>query len=228
MSCAIIFICHNNDSINKIIHHNYYILFVGNQEISEEYKNNPKITVVRDLEKNIEEEKKLLTFTAWYAVCKNNLFPEYKYLCLLEYDVILSEDFEKNIMNTCNLDDIKVISFIEHKNLDLHWNINMDHLFTFLYSKNLSNSDFYNVQLWGSTSNQCVHRDILCDFVVWYYPSCLLLKSIDYKNLSWYHERIFMIYLKKQNINYVIIDGLKHLYLDSHIGGYNSNEALDV
>ena len=74
MSHIIIFVCHNNESISQVIHYNKQIILVGNTEINDEYKNNPNITIARNLEHNIEYEPKLLTFTAWYAISKNKLF----------------------------------------------------------------------------------------------------------------------------------------------------------
>jgi len=55
---AIIFICHDNDSISKVIHHNHFIILVGDKEISDEYSKYPKLTIARNLKDNIEEEKK--------------------------------------------------------------------------------------------------------------------------------------------------------------------------
>jgi len=56
MSFAIVFVCHDNNSIESVLNYNYYILFVGNREIDENYKNNPKIIIARDLSNNIEHE----------------------------------------------------------------------------------------------------------------------------------------------------------------------------
>ena len=88
-----IFICHNIEIVNNILNDpkkdNFHILFVGELEISEELSNNKRITIAKNLPNNIENEKDLLTFTAWYAIVKNNLFSEYKYICILEYDVLL-------------------------------------------------------------------------------------------------------------------------------------------
>ena len=61
---------------------------------------------------NIENEKALLTFTAWYAIIKNNLFSNYKYLCILEYDVVLDNNFKNNLTNICKTQKYDVISFI--------------------------------------------------------------------------------------------------------------------
>ena len=55
MSCLILFVCHDDDSISRVIHYNHIILLVGDKEIKQEYLNNPKIIVVRNLEHHIEQ-----------------------------------------------------------------------------------------------------------------------------------------------------------------------------
>ena len=59
-------------------------------------------------------------------------------------------------------------------------------------------------------------RNILSDFVVWYYPTCLNIKLLDYNKLSWYHERLFYIFIEHNKLNYTYMKGLKHIQLNSH------------
>ena len=91
---ALVFICHDLNSILNIkkylIYSNCYIIFVGNKEL---LYDNKKIIIARLYDNNIEHEQKLLTFTAWYLIIKNNLFKEYTHICLLEYDVIIKPSF---------------------------------------------------------------------------------------------------------------------------------------
>jgi len=218
MSYLIVFVCHDNESIANVIHHNKNIMFVGNKEISDEYINNPKIIIARNLENNIEYEHKLLTFTAWYAICKNNLFTEYDYLCILEYDVELDKNFENNLENRLLLNNNEVISFFyDSNNICLYEHVDKNLIDKFLMSKN-HNADVLH-KGWGTSTNQCVPRNILCDFVDWYYPDCLNIKLNDYKYFSFYHERIFMFYLKNKGFDFNIVDGLKHFQKKSH-GNY--------
>jgi hypothetical protein len=212
----IVFVCHNNDSISKVIHLNHTILFVGDQEISEEYKLYPKIIIVRDLPIHIEEEKKLLTFTAWYAISKNQLFQEYEYLCILEYDVSFDENFEKRLIDECQNNNL-VISFFEVDNYHLiNIDVNPEVFKQFVLMKEMEENIIQEVKLWGSSTNQCIHRMIIDDFVDWYYPSCLEIKKNHEEKFSYYHERLFMVYLKSKSIDYIIIDGLSHFQLRSH------------
>jgi hypothetical protein len=208
----IIFICHNNESIESVIKFDCPILVVGNYEIYDKFKENKNIIIVRDLKYNIENEPKLLTFTAWYAIIKNELFLSYKYLCVLEYDVIIPNNFQSNLNLLCKNNII--ISFIK-VNKNFLSNIIKEVLEKFLDFKNIKiniNENFY----WGATTNQCMTREILSDFVNWYYPDYLEIKMLDDKNLSWYHERLFTIYLKSKNINTVFFNGLKHIQKNSH------------
>jgi hypothetical protein len=147
-----------------------------------------------------------------YAIIKNNLFSSYKYLCLLEYDVKLPNNFKNNLNLLCN--NNIVISFIKFNKYFL-CNINEKILKTFLSFKNITiniNESFY----WGATTNHCMTRQILSDFVDWYYPDYLQIKTNDLKNLSWYHERLFSLYIKSRNIKFDFLNGLIHIQKNSH------------
>ena len=39
----IVFVCHDDESIKKVIGHKYPIIFVGNKPISDEFRNNKDI-----------------------------------------------------------------------------------------------------------------------------------------------------------------------------------------
>jgi len=214
---AIIFICHDNDSISKVIHHNHFIILVGDKEISDEYSKYPKLTIARNLKDNIEEEKKLLTFTAWYAIIKNDLFLEYKYLCILEYDVNLNNSFEKCINDKINNDEVFNISFVHGRNCFLYTEANMNIIYDVLETKNINKEIVSQINDWGASTNQCMRRDILNDFIDWYSSSYSYIKSRACKMLSFYHERLYMIYLKSRNMNVTyLFNILHHLENRSH------------
>ena len=213
MSVKIIFICHTDNIVTYIQskYENPSIIFVGNSEIN---NNNSNIIIARDLIHNIENEPKLLTFTAWYLIAKNNLFLEYDYLCLFEYDVILEENFEKKLKIECNKKINNIISFIPRNRGDCFLcDINYDIFTNYLKNKLVT----YNInELWYSSTNHCIKREILLDFVDWYYPSCLQIKTLDYKKLSWYHERVFSAYLNHKKILIKYMSGLHHTQSNSH------------
>jgi hypothetical protein len=220
MSVVIIDVCHDINSLKNIVNRNNYIFFVSNNELPEEYCKNPKIIIARNLPFNIEHEPKLLTFTAWYAIIRNNLFTEFEYLCILEYDTILEHNFVNNLDTICAVNKYDLISFIEASEIALYLDINIDVLKTFLNYKNISN---INLQKWACSTNHCFKRNILEEFVDWYYPDCLIIKEKHPTKFSFYHERLFMIWLKNKNISYFLMKGLEHCFSNSHkYGGLNN------
>jgi hypothetical protein len=225
MSLIIVFVCHDNQTTKEALSKttNPYVMFVGDKEVDETHKNNPKVIIARNLPNNIETEKSLLTFTAWYAIIKNNLFQEYDYICVLEYDVNLDRQFEQTLIDTINTTkSINIITFILSRSCFLS-DVSGTVLNKFIEKKGIQ--DTYNDRntIWYSTTNHCIQRSILSDFVDWYYPDCLMIKELDAPHLSWYHERLFHVYMKSKNLNIELIKGLSHLYRNSHKGGFAKN-----
>ena len=213
----IIFVCHNNDAIAMVIHHNHYIMFVGNEEINADYLKYSKLIIARNLKHNIEDEPKLLTFTAWYAIIMNDLFLNNEYLCILEYDVLISDKFEEVLNEPIITKDIKNISFSHHEKKWFFVDINLQILQNFLIYKNVDINIIKSVNYWNASTNQCVNRKVLCDFVNWYYPSYQFIKGYDYPKFSYYHERLFTLYLMVNNIEVIYKENiLNHFQLGSH------------
>ena len=69
---------------------------------------------------------------------------------------------------------------------------------------------------WYPSTNQCIKRRALNDFVDWYYPFCLYIKTRHEEKFSWYHERLFSVYLYSNNSQVKIMHGLYHLSNKSH------------
>jgi hypothetical protein len=90
---TLVYICHNQQSFDMIKDQlkfkNCYVMIVGDDIPDIFYGYDNKIIITKDLKNNIENENKLLTFTAWYAIIKNNLFTDFSHICLLEYDISL-------------------------------------------------------------------------------------------------------------------------------------------
>ena len=212
----IIFICHNQEIVNSILNNpsknNCFILFVGDNKLDASLSINKRIIVLRDLPMNIENEKVLLTFTAWYAIIKNNLFSNCKYLCILEYDVVLDNNFEHNLTNVCKTQKHDVISFIPI-NYGFVWDIKEHILKYFLSNKNIN---LHIPEHWYATTNHCLKYDILASFVDWYYPSCNVITKLDPIKVSWYHERIFSLYILNYKFNITTLNGLSHQFSNSH------------
>ena len=220
---AIIWVCHNMDIVysilNNSIKNNHYIMFVGNQHISDELVSNPRIIVARNLPDNIEHEQDLLTFTAWYAIIKNFLFLNYEYITILEYDAHIENNFEQELIQKCQMRTHDVISFVYFEgafNIDTNLNI----MQFFLKKKGAS---YKNIDKWFATTNHCIKMHILRDFVYWYYPDCLEIKKLDPVKISWYHERLFTSYLDVKSISSGHLNLLSHQFCDSH--GYMHNKT---
>ena len=153
-----------------------------------------------------------MTYTAWFAITMNQLFNNIDYVCLLEYDVVLEDNFKEKITDICNKNTSDIVSFIKdyrHFLTDLDVTI----FNKFLNMKNIT----YDMDLpWYHTTNHCLKREILDDFVNWYYPSAIDFWYLDRKMVSWYHERIFSVYLNVTKKKLHLTSGLRHIQNNSH------------
>ena len=208
MSVAIVFVCHDDASVEHVLPYGFPILLVGNRDLREEYRS--KVTFVRDLPHQIEHESKLLSFTAWYAISKNNLFSDCDHVCILEWDVVLEKDFLSSL-ESCG--PVDAVSFVE-VNHSFTAGISIPVADQFLNQKGITYP--WRHRKWGCSTNQCLRRSLLDEFVDWYFPSCLLIKHLDEPQFSWYHERLYMIFLDLHSIKYQLGKGLRHLFADSH------------
>jgi hypothetical protein len=213
LDTALIFVCHDKNSTEKCLqkYPDSFILFVGPDVIS----NHPRIIVASSLQYNIEHERKLLTFTAWYAIVKNKLFTNYMYLCIFEYDIILVPNFNINLNNLIKK-NYEIISFLKN-HMYFTKDIDLNLINSYMQSKYSNYSPVTTDIEWYTSTNHCMRRDILEKFVDFYYPSCLLFKENDNKNFSWYHERIFNLFMMYNNINVGFYnDGIRHLQGRAH------------
>ena len=227
----IVQVCYNLDIINSILNdnskENFHIIYSGNNNISDDLYLNKRITIARDLPNNIENENQLLTFTAWYLIVKNNLFSEFDYICLLEDDVEIDKSFEKELVKKCESNIYDIISFIYFSNYFM-LDINEAVIKNFLETNNIVFNKFNN---WAATTNHCLKRNKIKEFIDWYYPKCLTIEQLDSNNFSSYHERIlysFIDYNKYKveklidllNINY---SGNKINILPKELANYYKN-----
>jgi hypothetical protein len=223
---VIVYICHNIDTYKTIRERNIrptpYIIFVGNGEITEEIEKDPHVFIARNQPINIENEPKLLTFTAWYLIVMNNLLQNIDYFILLEWDVGLKQAYYSDIINLL-YSEPDVIGLNISDGGGFLCDVNQNIINYFLNKKQIT---YDKNQRWFSTTNHCIRRDILIEFVNWYYPSCLEIKLLDYNRLSWYHERLFYVFLigtkKKIFFSEKIIT--PHLQGGSHMGIVNTND----
>ena len=242
-SMVILFVCHNRETVINVLQkvndakvndakvndakvNDAIIIFVGDQIIDDDIRSIPNIIIARELENNIEHEKKLLTFTAWYLVIKNQLFLDYKYICILENDVILSMNFINDLYNETIKNEFDIVSFkygVDCFDKD----ISLDVFSDFLRIKQITTSmNWHNIG-WYPSTNQCMKREHLQNFVDWYYPFCYYVKVKDEKKFSWYHERLFNVFLYHNKLTVKTIEGLKHLSCKSHEQTINKKIIID-
>lgn len=207
---VLVFVCHDETNTYKCLekYPNSYVIFVGFGELS---KIDSRIIIARDLKDNIEYNKKLLTFTAWYLIVKNYLFMEYTYLCIFEYDVLLSPSFDISLNNLLKNKENCAIGFI-YDNIAFLRDVNQS-LLKSLFPNLYISSDIK----WYSTSNFCITHNILKDFVEWYLLKIPIISNYDLAHLSWYHERLFNVFMweKQYTFNY-LPNILEHYFLNSH------------
>lgn len=227
MKLSVIIICHDQQAVDRWLTRDpsIYVIFVGPGQINTE---NDRVIVARNLTHNIENERKLLTFTAWYAIAKNNLFADSDYLCLFEYDVDYDITFMPRLQDYCNLIGSDVFAcqcgqgyfytdvtpsamddFISKKDLAYDAKENW-------FSFHSNHPCSLRSRNWFFTTNHCIKRGILTGFVDWYYPDCLQIKEQDEVHFSWYHERLFSVYLYGTKRRVKVINGLRHAAKASH------------
>lgn len=226
MKYCLIFVCHNDSLANECLkkYKDCFVMLVGNNISS--IRDNRCIKVNK-LPYNIEHYNKLLTFTAWYAISKNNLFPDYEYLCILEYDVSFDKYFFNRLRLSIDMKNNGVITFMQldrnicdkykvkkSENLLFDLDINLDLFKEFTNKKNIDNFTYPNV--WYPTTNHCIRRDIINEFVDWYYPDCLFFYEKDNPKCGYYHERLFSVFLDYKKIVPSTVKGLCHMNKKSH------------
>ena len=201
MKC-IVYVCHNQATIDRVAHHlthdHVYVLLVGTHPTPSPH---PRVVTACTLPHHIEAEHKLLTFTAWYAMVKNKLWDEYESYCILEYDCIVPN--MPQFQHELNARTEKVVCFFTDKYNFLN-DVNPTCFYAFLRSKRIT-TVFQRDHFWGASTNQCIDKQLLKDFVDWYFPYCLYFKVWDYYNYSFYHERLFAVFLLQQGIPLTVL-----------------------
>jgi hypothetical protein len=201
----IIYVCHDQRSVDICIEKtpSAYIFLVGPNLVTSKYPE--RLIIARDLSNNIEHERKLLTFTAWYAIVKNNLFPEETHLCILEWDVTVPpvSDIQE---------DIGIL--FEDPGHHIYTDVNRSVIQAYILSKGILH---FLSGKWPCTTNYILSKRVLAEFVNFYYPSYTYIKERDPRRLSWYHERVFATFIKHKKYSSKFIPGAIHIQANSHI-----------
>jgi hypothetical protein len=203
----LVFICSNNTNIEKILSKNFGgnfdIIVKGEANIDDKYKNHKNILIAKNLPNNIEDEYKLSFFTVWYLIVKNNLYNDSKHICIFEEDSIIDQKLINDLNKLLTYSDPDIVSFMLSEHLFFYCENKKNVTDYFLNKKNIN---YINNKKWKSTTNHCIRRNILSDFVEWYYPACLEIKLLDMANLPYYHERLFSAYIDHMKINSSIME----------------------
>jgi hypothetical protein len=206
-------ICHDQNIINSSqIPYNHKWLFVGNRE-TDRLENN--VIICNTLKHNIEKYPYLCSFTAWYAMAKNNIAKSNN-ITLIEYDSILKSDLSIN-----NIKNNEIICY----------NITLFNHYVFYKSTPwlaISLKEIYDIDLqqfidthkhqykfWPTTTNITLSKQILDEFVDWFLPMTEMFKHDPFG--AYVHERAFFVFciLNKVSIRY-LPNILEHKQLASH------------
>jgi hypothetical protein len=198
----------------------YRYLFVGMRS-TELIGDREDVVVVRRLPDNIEEHANLLSFTAWYAIARNDLAVT-RHVAILEYDVTISDAFEGRTLAALSAGHA-IVGYVPSRLTDP----------TFLYAtpwldQSIATAygiDVYDVvrkhlvgggadQWTGSTNHAMATKD-LADFVEWFLPLTPIFRH-DPSGAA-VHERAISIYCLLQGIADTLVPGvLRHQMARSH------------
>lgn len=211
----IFIVCHNQQSLELFKENNKHIdiskfkfILVGNWEgVGEEFKE--EHIVASFLPDNIERFEKLLTFTAWYALTRNNLIKS-DYVGIFEYDCIFKDDIFKlkgELEKNC------IIGF-NPRVTNEHLYLNIIPEFCNLLSKGEIKKAKKN-NYWNATTNMILPINFLEGFVSWYLE--YVIKILKYTKVSHYHERAVNVLAANMDIDYKFFQSyVEHKQLMSH------------
>lgn len=196
-------VCHDQDIIlkdsPKFNHINYKWIFVGKKDCSK-IKHLSNVIVARDLKHNIEQYKNLCSYTAWYAIVKNQLCST-KNIAVLEYDCDISKNFESECLSIMSkMKNKGVIGFLNSllvhpiylkatpyfpANVEKMYGIKVEEIINHYASTNFDNN-------WNSGSNAVMSLEYLNGFVDWSYP--ILTMNVEDPLIAHVHERLIKLY----------------------------------
>ena len=202
---------------------NYQYLFLGNRDI-DLIENNPKVIIANKFDDNLEDYPYLTAYTGWYLLWKHSLIKT-KYVTLLEYDVILNENFEQ-VISKFTYDNSELIGYVPISVNNYHFINNPDWVSEFftsfktVYNQNIENTLRVLVNknpnlFWSSTSNTTFRKDIFNEFMKWFDPIVPLIK--DSKTSGHAFERAVSFFYFTKNKKMLLTNGLlQHIQMDSH------------
>jgi hypothetical protein len=211
----IFIIVHNQESLQWFKDHNkgidiskFKFILVGQWDgVSESMKE--ECIVASFLPDNIEKYPLLLTFTAWYAIYKNDL-SESQYVGLFEYDVVFNLDIfklEKRLQTDA------IIGFNPRPTNEKLYLDSIPEFCALIDNDSIEYSK--RNKMWNATTNVILPQWVLNSFVNWYVK--LIPKILEYKSVSHFHERAFNILISVLGIKYKFCpEYVTHKHLCSH------------
>lgn len=212
---------------------NYKYLFLGNRPVDKLGKFKHKVIVSRNLPDNIENYKSLLDYTGWYAVSKNNLAKN-RYVCFLQYDYLVHETFEKELLASIKNHSNSMIAiwpaFFDFDNEEFSGSIqrvckdvyNMD-IKSIIQNRMCNDSSL----LFPYGNSFCCDMHILNKYINWMEP--LLENILNNKNTGHSVERSIGCFCVANNIPiYTMPYCVKHIFACAHDQKYSGCATQDL
>lgn len=203
------FICvHDLELINTFNHSlkNLQYLIVGNHYLKNNSDTNK--VICNTLKHNIEDQKYLCSFTAWYAVGMNKLYST-NIVSLLEYDTEIGDTFDDYNQNICSKQKNAKYILSYSKTITNHYVFYKSTPWLEISLKKIYGIDLMDFVLlykdsypfWPTTTNVTMPSEILLSFIDWFSP---MTKVFLHEPLGAYvHERAFFIFCVLNNINII-------------------------
>ena len=195
---SIYIVCHDEASYNHFCSNNPDIkdkvifLFVGKPHIIR-----GEGLYLDSFTNNIEKHKTLLTFTAWYALVKNNLVKS-KFVGIFEYDTILKPEI-LSLSDGQLKDDHSVIGFAPRPTNEKIYLDAVNGLVEVLPSIYIVNA-YAGSAVWSASTNMIMPKWFLTDFVNWY--DGYWRETLKYPNHPHFHERAVNVYAATIGMQY--------------------------
>jgi len=211
-------VCHSKESFNEFLvmngllgekKENIIYLFVGDNDFSE-IKTTAENYVCRNLPDNIEQYKSLLTFTAWYAIIKNNLFDFNDFVGIFEWDCVLKYD-PQMLYDKCEINSI--IGFAPRPTNEQLYLSSIPEFVALLSDEEKIKA--MDKSVWNASTNCIISVSFLDLFVRWYMT--FIPEILNHANHPHFHERALNVCAANMELDYKFFPlFVKHLEKRSH------------
>lgn len=197
---------HKYDSIDNLT-----FLFVGSGDVSK-VKERKDVIICRDLEHNIEQYKNLTSYTAWYAVWKNNLYDDVDYITFLEYDCVLHKNYFQKLKKT--LDQNQNIDIVGYSQINIHNPLFIgENRYCLELKQKLEEVYKIDIQKYiqkyplnkkcSIVSNKTIRKKYFIDYMNWSIPIVNQIKILE--NAGHLVERLITCYYLLNDLNHAFL-----------------------